>query len=132
MRYIHLNPLDTGVQHPRDYPWSSYGEYVGEARICNTSVVLGFLGGSVSFEKLCDPSQGRDYLVSLKERGPYLSETEAKRIAVSRFGADFADRLAALDKKERNRALRMLRGQGLSVRQIERLTGIGRNIIARA
>ena len=132
IRYIHLNPLDTGASHPRDCPWSSYGEYVGQPRICDTSLVLELVGGAESFEGYCDPSQGHDYLVSLKERGPYLSEAEAERVAASHLGADFADRLALLDKSERDRALRKLRALGLSVRQIERLTGVGRNIVARA
>lgn len=132
IRYIHLNPLDTGASHPRDCPWSSYGEYVGKPRICDTSLVLELVGGAESFEGYCDPSQGHDYLVSLKERGPYLSEAEAERVAASHLGADFADRLALLDKSERDRALRKLRALGLSVRQIERLTGVGRNIVARA
>lgn len=132
IRYIHLNPLDTGASHPRDCPWNSYGEYVGKPRICDTSLVLELVGGAESFEGYCDPSQGHDYLVSLKERGPYLSEAEAERVAASHLGADFADRLALLDKSERDRALRKLRALGLSVRQIERLTGVGRNIVARA
>jgi hypothetical protein len=37
-----------------------------------------------------------------------------------------------MGKKERNEALRRLKEEGLSTRQIERLTGIGRNTIHRA
>lgn len=132
MRYIHLNPLDTGIVHPEDYRWSSYGEYVSESRLCNTSVVLSLLGGKAAFVEFCDPSKGREYLISLNSRNPHLSEAEAKQIAISHLGTDFADQLAMLNRSERNRALHRLKASGLSVRQIERLTGIGRNIVARA
>lgn len=131
-RYIHLNPLDLGADFPGDYPWSSYGQYVGKPGICDTSTVLDLLGGRGAFVEFNDPNHGRDYLVSLDAYGPRLSSAEAEQAAVSCLGADFVDKLALLDKKERNRAIRRLRAQGLSVRQIERLTGIGRNIIARA
>ena len=40
--------------------------------------------------------------------------------------------LQKMERKERNEALRKLKERGLSVRQIERLTGISRNIIQRA
>ena len=45
-----------------------------------------------------------------------------------RSGAD----LQKMERKERNEALSKLKEHGLSVRQIERLTGISRNIIQRA
>ncbi len=40
--------------------------------------------------------------------------------------------LQKYDWKTRNQALRILKEQGLSVRQIERLTGINRNSVQRA
>lgn len=131
-RYIHLNPLDLGVEYPGDYPWSSYGQYVGKPGICETSTVLGRLGGRGAFVEFSDPDHGRDYLVSFDAYGPRLSSAEAEQAAVSCLGADYADKLALLDKDERDRAIRKLRALGLSVRQIERMTGIGRNIVARA
>lgn len=131
-RYIHLNPLDLGARFPGDYRWSSYGQYVGKPGVCETSTVLGLLGGMGAFVEFNDPDHGRDYLVRLDARGPRLSDAEAEQTAVSCFGAHFADRIALLDKAERDRAIRRLKASGLSIRQIERLTGIGRNIVARA
>ena len=62
-------------------------------------------------------------------RRPYMSDAEARSIAIDSFGESFGDEIAALDKEERNRALRRLHAMGLSIRQLERLTGIGRGII---
>lgn len=132
MRYIHLNPLDLGAAFPGDYRWSSYGQYAGKPGLCDTSTVLDLLGGRGSFVEFCDPGHGREDLVSFSAKGPRISDAEAKHLAETCYGADFSDRLVALDKSERDRALRRLKALGLSIRQIERLTGIGRGIIMRA
>ena len=132
MRYIHLNPLDLGAAFPGDYRWSSYGQYAGKPGLCDTSTVLDLLGGRGSFVEFCDPGHGREDLVSFSAKGPRISDAEAKHLAETCYGADFSDRLVALDKSERDRALRRLKARGLSIRQIERLTGIGRGIIMRA
>ena len=61
-----------------------------------------------------------------------LNDVEATDLLESRLGAQFSDALAGLSKDERNHELAWAYQAGLSVRQIERLTGIGRNIISRA
>jgi hypothetical protein len=52
VRYIHLNPVKIGlVKHPREYPWSSYGEYIGKVKkdlITDCQTVLEIFGGSIS------------------------------------------------------------------------------------
>lgn len=40
--------------------------------------------------------------------------------------------LQKMNKEERDEALRLLKDEGLSVRQIERLTGINRGVVLRA
>ena len=40
--------------------------------------------------------------------------------------------LQALDRKARNEALKRLKTRGLTIRQIERLTGINRGVIQKA
>ena len=58
-----------------------------------------------------------------------IPDGEAVEIARRFFGDEFANSIASMSRKERNDALRQLRDCGLSVRQIERLTGVGRGII---
>ena len=50
-------------------------------------------------------------------------------VVVAAFGESFGDQIAALEKEERDRALKKLHAMGISIRQLERLTGIGRGII---
>ena len=56
----------------------------------------------------------------------------AKRIIQKTLGLESGTILQSFDSEGRNSALRMLKNQGLSVRQIERLTGINRGAIQRA
>lgn len=50
----------------------------------------------------------------------------------ARFGVDYALNIASLPKKERDEAVVGLKEVGLTIRQIQRLTGIGFGIIAKA
>ena len=61
VRYIHNNPSKVGLAAPDEYPWSSYREYVGTARICSTSPVLDLLGGSEGFEGFARPRTRRTF-----------------------------------------------------------------------
>jgi hypothetical protein len=48
------------------------------------------------------------------------------------LGVDSGTALLSYDRKKRNDALRKLKTKGLTIRQIERLTGINRNIVQKA
>ena len=61
-----------------------------------------------------------------------IGDVEARELMEKRFGKGFALRLSALEKIDRDKALSEMRSAGLSVRQLQRLTGIGFGIIARA
>ena len=89
------------------------------------------LGSKSAFENLHDPEGGSDAIVRLVGR-MRLSDAEAIRMVKRRYGEQYADEIASMPKPQRDAALHRLKDLGLSVRQIERLTGIGRGIIASA
>ena len=62
---------------------------------------------------------------------PRICDSDARTIAQRYFGTDFSDYIVGLPKQERDKALRLLKDIGLYIRQIERLTGIGRGIITK-
>ena len=129
VRYIHMNPRDLGVKDIDGYKWSSWHQYMGEDGFCDASSVLDVFGGidqMIAFHNVgSDVIEMQEY----KPKRPYLSDAEAKAIASELYGALFADEIAAMEKPARNRALRRLHRMGISIRQMERLTGIGRGII---
>ena len=64
--------------------------------------------------------------------GKRLDEPEARDAAARVLGDIVPVEVKTLPVGRRNQLLRDLRAAGLSVRQVERLTGVGRNIVARA
>ena len=123
VRYIHENPVKAGVCASPDYPWSSYREYVGEPSISDVGPVLDLVGGVEQFERFSSDRRPSGYCFRAGVRVP---EDEAADVARAAVYPLEPSELKALDISERNRLLVAMRETGLSVRQIERLTGIGR------
>lgn len=137
IRYIHLNCRDSNCDDPARYSWSSYRECIGCRNvegigICHSDQTIAFFGDIESFlrfhEDVCTENASRDFDFAPSR----ITNHEARRIAVDAMGSDFSDALVAMPRELRNEKLRDLKKLGLSVRQIERLTGIGRGIISRA
>ena len=130
VRYIHRNPIDLGEDW-RTYHWSSYQGYLEGLSRCETETVLEILGGPAEFARFHE-EDGELHMIRLDGYRRRMSDAEAIKILESRLGPQFADKLALLPKEERDRELAIAYGKGLSARQLERLTGIGRCIVQRA
>ena len=128
MRYIHNNPAKAGVCAAEDYPWSSYHEYVGPAEVADTRLVLDMLDGTEGFVAYSQPEQRRTYRFDRRSRVPEDAMGDVARLALGELPAH---EVKALPKAERDQMLLDLRDVGLSVKQIERLTGIGTCTISR-
>lgn len=129
VRYVHDNPAKAGVCPRDEYRWSSYHEYVGEADVADTSVVLDMLGGVEGFVALSESAVPSGYCFRC---GALISDEDALDVARAATYPVELDRIKALDAASRARLLAALRGSGLTVKQIERLTGVGRYTIDRA
>ena len=127
-RYILQNPEKAGICRARDYTWSSYREYGRQKSFTKTDLIEEALGTFAEFEQFMsiEEEQNEEYEPIRK------SNDEAHDIVLMVLGADSGTVLQKYGKEERNEVLRVLKKQGLSIRQIERLTGIGRSIIQRA
>lgn len=134
MRYIHNNPDKAGVAPTASYRWSSYHEYLGESlwgqRFADTRLLLGMLGGvdefvGFSLGETVDDS----YQPNLRSRIP---DDMAAEILAGVLDDLSPSRLKSVERGRRDAVLLELKRAGLSIRQIEWLTGIGRNIVARA
>lgn len=133
VRYVHINPEKAGMCAASAYRWSSYREYAegdGDG-LCATELVLGMLDGPTGFVELCAGASPRDVGF---EGVVKLGSDEALRIADDIARAfDCADAAAvkALPISRRNVILAAMRGNGLTIKQVERATGVGSGIIAR-
>lgn len=129
VRYLHENPVKAGIARAADYPWSSYREYVHGRGIADTSLVLDMVGGKDGFLRMSENARYSSYYFKTTKLVPDDEAAEAARLLLG--GADPAT-LKACSRLYRDEALRTLRRAGMTVKQIERLTGIGHSTISRA
>lgn len=128
LRYIHQNPLKAGiVKQIQDYPWSSYKEYIQKKGVCNTSNAFNLFSS--------DPDEARKLFITYHQANTdercldFNSDTrkndlEAVSIVKSIMREKKLSSLLTLGKKERNMIIRTMKEKGLSLRQIERITGL--------
>lgn len=127
-RYVLNNPCKVHICPASDYPWSSYSRYGHENSFVNTSVFQKLLGSWKEYE---------EFIAAKYEDCPELEDIIhddewAKSVIRDVLKIQSGTELQKFDWKTRNNALQILKEQGLTVRQIERLTGINRNVIQRA
>ncbi len=132
VRYIHQNPEKAHIAKTNEYPWSSYSEYIGDAKIANTSYVLAICDGASEFERF---HGALDYAACCVDegRGRQVLDSDSAlcvaRLIVEPFRIE---EVAALPKPQRDQMLCELKEAGLSVRQIERLTGISKSVVSKS
>ena len=133
VRYIHRNPLEIG--QPTSF-WTSFDEYVGSPCLADTDRVLGMLDADRQKAKLlfrefveCD-SPGD--LPPCEIDGPKrVLDQDAARLIREIAGVAECSEVCSFDKAKREKAVSLLRANGLSVRQIARLTGLSKGIVER-
>ena len=137
IRYIHANPQKAGISPMESYQWSSYREYIrGETplSICATASILEMLDGIdgfIAFHKAADSEDDARCLEIGGQRSQTrpMGDSVALLMARTAVGMDNLASIKALAKPARNEALAKMKRAGLTIRQIERFTGIGRGVI---
>lgn len=128
LRYIHLNPQKAGICPFDAYPWSSYRAYAEETdSIADTTMIL----------DLCSRNEIRRF--HAQDDAPYYpltchrpSDEDALDAARSIMHPIAPADIKGLPKPQRNKMLKRLRQAKLTVKQIQRITGIGASTITRA
>ena len=135
MRYIHQNPRKAGIIYtPEDYKWSSYFEYVNKPEIVDIDVVLGI------FSDHREIAQKLFYEYSMEETADECLEYQEKVIVTDqeilqylrKQGITSVSQLQQLSREQRNNELRSLKERnGVTIRQLARITGISKSVIDR-
>jgi REP element-mobilizing transposase RayT len=132
-RYIHNNPVKVGEPIGS---WTSYDEYADTARIIDSQVLLSLFGDDdvkarqLFLEFLVEPTDGA-YVPPLGETLGRIRDAEAIEIIRRDGGVSSPLGIKGMEKDERDRVLTRLRGEGISIRQLSRLTGISKGVIQR-
>lgn len=128
LRYIHQNPLKAGlVSKMEDYEFSSYKEYLNGGTLTDTSFSLSLIGRN-EWMSLHQISENGNFEPCEKIA---LNNDQVRRKILLRTNGKEPHEISSWPKSERNALIRQLKEDGLSIRQIERATGISRGVVAR-
>ena len=127
LRYIHQNPMKVGFNID-EYEYSSYNDYIkNNDYIIDTEFALSILGKE-SFVEFNNESNN-DICLDIEEQKFRLSDIDAKRIIKDISGYDSVIDFQKLKIEKRNKCIEKFFEQGLSIRQISRLTGISKGFV---
>lgn len=128
-RYILNNPAKAGICRPEEYFWSSYREYGKANGLTDTGILHDMIGNEADFQQFIQQWDDAEHLEAepRKKDDAWALETLRRELNLT-----IGTQLQQFDKKQRDEMLALLKKKGLSVRQIERLTGINRGVIQKA
>lgn len=129
LRYILRNPEKAGLCAHDTYPWSSYRDYFGNEGMTDTDFTLRLFGGAEVLREFL--TQDADD-VGMDAPTQRIAPSRAAEILRKTLQVKSGTELQGYERKDRDAALRKLKDAGLTIRQIERLTGLNRGIIQRA
>lgn len=136
IRYIHQNPVKAGItDNPMDYPWSSYHEYLSDKGLCETSYILGLFSDDRTKAKkqfeIFNQAEENSQCLDIDEKKRWR-DPEAIDLIKQSAGVKNLSEVQQLGKQKRDDVIRSCKSQGLSIRQIERLTGISFGVVRKA
>ena len=128
IRYIHQNPIKAGLtNNVKDYRWNSYNEYIdGDKHLADTEFVLQTISQKEFIEFHLE-TETDVFLVSDKLK---TTDEAIRRSIMKKLNIE-PHQINTFDRETRNALLHELKDK-YSIRQLERVTGISRGIIAKA
>ena len=127
-RYILQNPQKAGICSMDKYRWSSYSIYENIPDFMDISLLKELIGNRLQYEKFLFQGSDDQCLEYENKHDDEWAKEEVKRC----LGVSSGTELQTYSKSKRDEALQKLKDSGLTIRQIGRLTGLGRNIVQQA
>ncbi len=138
LRYIHQNPLKAEiVKTLAGYEWSSFNEYrTEENALTDTAFILSIfhadpVKASASFEEFMQQQSADRCLDHDNGDRKKINDEKVVKLLSDLSGVEEKEMLSFFDKQARDDLLLKLRQSGATIRQLERLTGLGRGAIER-
>ena len=136
IRYIHQNPLKANITKKlSEYLWSSYNIYISDNTrdIVDINFALDMFSedrdtAKKAFKEFHEILGDENFELSDKIR---LTDDQLKRKMLEIAKVEKLSDIALQNKQDRNTIIRNLRNNRLSIRDIERMTGISRGVISR-
>lgn len=130
IRYIHNNPVKAGLEQAPglSYQWSSIHEYKsGTNRLVDTAFIYSLFSCMEIMDS--DNLQGEDHFIDIDNLRVRLTDDEAAEILKRKCSCSNVADFSAFPLVTRNEYLRKLHDAGLSIRQLNRITGVSRGVI---
>ncbi len=128
-RYILNNPQKAGICSAFEYEWSSIKKYGDDKSFVDTKTFSKIIGDKKQYEAFIT-ADNEDSCMEFEDTKH--NDEWAKAIISKILQIKSGTVLQSLNSCDRDNALRRLKAEGLTLRQLERLTGISRGIITRA
>jgi len=140
LRYIHQNPIKAGIVDKIDkYKWSSYSEYIKEKNfMVDTEFVLSMLSPEhnksikIFKEFMINANEDKCLDDEINKTRKQLSDEDVKKHIIELLKSENIQILQQMKKEERDKIIRKIKGEGVSLRQLSRITGLGRGVIEKA
>lgn len=135
LRYIHRNPIKAGIEKDvKKYPWSSYNEYIGKVDICDINFPSSLFAEdkkrAIKLFKNFNEQENDDRCLEYEEQDR-IDDIEGTQIIIEIAEVEDPRRVQDFQRDKRDKIIKELKSRGLSIRQIERLTGVSFGIIRR-
>lgn len=128
-RYVLNNPQKAGICPTAEYEWNSYRFYGDNTAFVDTSIFRDQIGDRDEYEAFI-AGENDDQCMEFESRKH--DDEWGLKIIQKQFGVPSGTMLQIWPWEKRNAAIRILKEKGMSIRQIERLTGINRGTIQKA
>lgn len=133
-RYIIKNPEKAGICRYQDYKWSSIKEYLEENdsvfSVTDTFLIKSMFGSTDTLIEFMNNSNEKEVFVDIKEKNFIgIDEEKARTFIKNRFKIESTVLIRSFERKKREKAIKIMKNAGFSIRQIERLSGISRGVI---
>ncbi len=133
IKYIHYNPFKAGLEEKvgTAYPWNSYHDYFSiESTLVDTKKILSLYGDISGFilHHSTPPTSCCLDVDSIRKR---LPDDVAREIILAECNCVTTHDFSKLSIQERDQILPKLHKKGISIRQLNRLTGIPKGVISR-
>ncbi len=126
-RYILKNPQKSKICAAEEYQWSSYSLYEAGNSFVNCELIRNMIGDNDQFKIFISNNIDETCMEYNEKHDDEWAHERLCTLLQIRSGTE----LQSWNRSTRDDAIKLLKRAGLSIRQIGRLTGIGRNIIQR-
>ena len=129
-RYILQNPAKAGIAKIDNYEWNSWKDVASLTGFTKPEILYDITAGDCALLDYLKAENGDNCLDIEKQVS--VSDDEAVKIIREITGNDDPEQISEFPTKERNDYLARMKEEKISVSQIEKITGISRNIIYKA